>query len=440
MKKIEVWVRDKNTLILKENAEAGDYIDLSSLSSVDFSALEAAIENGKDRVLKEKMESFQHSSLRENEWKLKENDRNWEKRLAEKEKEYQEKNDSLQATIRQYDLNKKMEISELEHRMEMEKKRLLRDKEQEIERFRQKAESDQREFDLHKEKWQNEKDLALEKLRSEYEKKLSEKENAYQMLQRQKAALNVKQTGEDLESWCHNEMLSYMQNGLQNCTWKKDNDVVKNDGETKGSKADFIFRVYASERHGDDEELTSVCLDMKDENPDSANRKKNADYYRELDKNRTKKGCRYALLVSNLETDKPNDLPIFKVNEYPDMYVVRPAYMMTFLNMIASLTARFSELILQEIKADLEVKSQSELLEEFEKIKTTYLDKPLDSMKKQVEEIRKNSESIIRASEKIQTSCETIARSYIEAIEDKIANFEVKIKKEYRAYEQKVKV
>ena len=61
-------------------------------------------------------------------------------------------------------------------------------------------------------------------------------------------------------------------------------------------------------------------------------------------------------------------------------------------------------------------------------------------MKKQVEEIRKNSESIIRASEKIQTSCETIARSYIEAIEDKIANFEVKIKKEYRAYEQKVKV
>lgn len=36
MKKIEVLVRDKNTLILKENAEAGDYIDLSSLSSVDF--------------------------------------------------------------------------------------------------------------------------------------------------------------------------------------------------------------------------------------------------------------------------------------------------------------------------------------------------------------------------------------------------------------------
>lgn len=107
MKKIEVLVRDKNTLILKENAEAGDYIDLSSLSSVDFSALEAAIESGKDRVLKEKMESFQHSSLRENEWKLKENDRNWEKRLAEKEKEYQEKNDSLQAMIRQYDLNKK---------------------------------------------------------------------------------------------------------------------------------------------------------------------------------------------------------------------------------------------------------------------------------------------------------------------------------------------
>ena len=28
------------------------------------------------------------------------------------------------------------------------------------------------------------------------------------------------------------------------------------------------------------------------------------------------------------------DIPIYKVSDYPDMYVVRPAYMMTFLNMI----------------------------------------------------------------------------------------------------------
>lgn len=33
--------------------------------------------------------------------------------------------------------------------------------------------------------------------------------------------MNVKQTGEDLEAWCDNEVNSYMQNGLFNCTWEK---------------------------------------------------------------------------------------------------------------------------------------------------------------------------------------------------------------------------
>ena len=34
---------------------------------------------------------------------------------------------------------------------------------------------------------------------------------------------------EGLESWCNNEVISYMQNGLFNCTWTKDNEVVKNE-------------------------------------------------------------------------------------------------------------------------------------------------------------------------------------------------------------------
>ena len=39
-------------------------------------------------------------------------------------------------------------------------------------------------------------------------------------------------------------------------------------------------------------------------------------FYKKLDENRNKKNCKYAVLVSNLEMDKPNSLPIFKVREY----------------------------------------------------------------------------------------------------------------------------
>ncbi len=55
-----------------------------------------------------------------------------------------------------------------------------------------------------------------------------------------------------------------MQNGLFNCTWEKDNKVIRDENETKGSKADYIFKVYASEAHLDNELLASVCMDIAD--------------------------------------------------------------------------------------------------------------------------------------------------------------------------------
>ena len=115
-------------------------------------------------------------------------------------------------------------------------------------------------------------------------------------MQRQKASLNVKQTGEDLEAWCDNEVNSYMQNGLFNCKWYKDNKSIKEEGEVKGSKADFIFEIYKDNTHS--YLLSSVCLEMKDENPDSVNKKTNADYFKQLDKNRNKKNCKYVRILT----------------------------------------------------------------------------------------------------------------------------------------------
>ena len=241
--------------------------------------------------------------------------------------------------------------------------------------------------------------------------------------------MNVKQTGEDLEAWCDNEVISYMQNGLFNCTWTKDNKVVKNEGEDKGSKADYIFKVYASESHNENELLTSVCLDMKDENPESKTKQTNDHYYKKLDENRIKKGCKYAVLVSNLELDKPNILPIFKVRGYENMYVVRPGYLMVFLNMIASLTTRFSDLVLSKEQEMLELKGKLDLIEEFEKIKKTYLDSPLKALENHIKSITNASKKITDAAKEIDEECEKINKNYIKMINNKIDTFELKLSK-----------
>ena len=274
-----------------------------------------------------------------------------------------------------------------------------------------------------------EKNKALQEQKDILNEKIKEKEEIINNLQRSKANMNVKQTGEDLEAWCDGEITSYMQNGLFNCTWIKDNKVVKEEGETKGSKADYIFKVYASKNHNENELLASVCLDMKDENPDSVNKKTNADYYKQLDKNREKKDCRYAVLVSNLELDKPNISPIFKVREYEDMYVVRPAYMMTFLNMIASLSTHCSDILLSNEKNILEFKTKQDIKDLFENIKATYLDKPLDTLQKSVEDILKNSDAIKTAANKIDEQCDKVKRNYISQIVNKIGKFELSLDK-----------
>lgn len=270
------------------------------------------------------------------------------------------------------------------------------------------------------------KSKALQDQKDMYDQTIREKDEMISNLQRAKASMNVKQTGEDLEAWCDNEVASYMQNGLFNCTWEKDNKVIKEEGESKGSKADYIFRIYASELHKEDEELASVCMDMKDENPDSVNKKSNTDYYKQLDKNREKKKCKYAVLVSNLEMDKPNVLPIFKVNGYDDMYVVRPAYLMTFLNMIASLTAKFADIIMDQ-ENEIGLKTKFALMQEFDDIKKTYLDNPLGMLEKAINEITKNSNNIRTAVQNIDSQCDKINESYINQIQAKIGRFELKL-------------
>ncbi|MBQ9899846.1 MAG: DUF2130 domain-containing protein [Acholeplasmatales bacterium] len=475
MKKVNVIVKDKTLLELAEDANKGDLIDLKELVEVDTTYLDLIIESGKDKVYESKLEEVKKTLIAENKLELnrlnniieslkKDN----EKSLVIKEQEVSKKyNDTInelkeQLKILQETLQSKIDKLNLEY--EASKSKLKQEEQERYSKLEKEYELLKSEFDNKIEKSKIElsnlyekqindikaennlalqkKDSIIEKKDSDfellklkalneqkdvYEAKIREKEDQINALQHAKSSLNVKQTGEDLEAWCNNEVTSYMQNGLFNCVWQKDNKVIREEDELKGSKADYIFKIYASDKHIDTELLASVCMDMKDENPESVNKKSNADYYKQLDKNREKKNCKYALLVSNLEMDKPNVLPIFKVREYENMYVVRPAYLMTFLNMIASLTTRFAELILSKEVEMLELKNKLDLLSEFEEIKKTYLDKPLEMLEKAIATITSNTEAITKAVKNIDDQCDKINKSYINQINEKINKYELKL-------------
>ena len=462
---IKVKVLDKKTLELSENASEGDYIELDKIESLDTGYISSLIEKEKETLLRKRVEEEVKKKeqelnsqkeaalakqkvelLEENNKKIEEFKENlanlklnYEKQISESEKKHKDEinklaneNDKIKANFDSSVANKEKELenkflkekneidrSYLEEKekfksqiveLELEKKNLIDTKEKDI----------QIEIDKITSKFNEEKD----KLKRDYDEKIAK-------LTRDKSVLNSKNIGEDLEVWCDREIRQYMQNGFLNCSWEKDNTVIKNEGENKGSKADFIFKIYADEEKTNANFLTSVCLEMKDENPESTNKKTNKDYYAQLDNNRKKKGTKYALLVSDLERDKSNDLPIYKVIEYKDMYVVRPEYMMTFLNMLVSLNTTFAKLTLIKSREDEKFKSLDEFSKEFDALKKTYLDSQLEKLEKDISALEKSNETIFSASKNISDTISKIRNGYINQIQEKLNKFSVKVNREF---------
>lgn len=276
-----------------------------------------------------------------------------------------------------------------------------------------------------KENLMTEEKLALER------KKAEEYKIKYDELFRQKSSLNVKTIGENLESWCNDAYRNIASlGGFENCTWEKDNQLVKGDFDDSkaGTKADFIFRAYSSDEE-DKVEITSCCMDMKSENPDSTNRKKNSDYFKKLNDDRIKKKCEYALLVSELEMKSDNDVPIYKVGEYENMYVVRPQYFLTFLGILMNLGKKYADLIRKKVREDEKFKTSEQLKADFEDFKRIYLDTPLLKLNKQIADIKKSADTIVDQGQKILDNCASIIDNTLENMKTKIDTLSIKMNK-----------
>ncbi|WP_301120928.1 DUF2130 domain-containing protein [Mycolicibacterium fortuitum] len=190
-------------------------------------------------------------------------------------------------------------------------------------------------------------------LKESHSKEIALKDDLIERLRDLKAKLSVKLLGEDLEQHCETEFNRVRALGFPNAEFGKDNDA------SGGTKGDYVFRDF----NDDGVEYISIMFEMKNESDGSSNKKKNADFFAKLDKDRREKGCEYAVLVSMLEEDSELYTGITDVShEYPKMFVVRPQF---FLAIVALLRNAAQETIV--VKAELEqVKKQNIDITNFE--------------------------------------------------------------------------
>ena len=240
-----------------------------------------------------------------------------------------------------------------------------------------------------------EAELKLKELEADLQIQLKKKEEEVQYYKDLKTRMSTKLVGETLEQHCMTLFNQLRTAAYPNAYFEKDNAVSKE----SGSKGDFIFKDFA-----DGQEYISIMFEMKNENDTTATKHKNEDFFKELDKDRTEKGCEYAVLVSMLEPDSDfYNAGIVDVSyRYPKMYVVRPQCFISIITLLAN--AAKNSLGYQ--KALVEVKNQNIDVTHFEDDLNGYkewfsrnVELAKDKFEKSIEEIDKTIDHLQKVKE-----------------------------------------
>lgn len=249
-----------------------------------------------------------------------------------------------------------------------------------------------------------EKQLLESSLKERFASELRTKDEMIAYYKDMKAKLSTKMVGETLEQHCEIEFEKLRATGFKNAEFGKDNDA------SSGSKGDYIYREY--DENGN--ELISIMFEMKNEGDETATKKKNEDFLRELDKDRNEKRCEYAVLVTLLEADNElyNTGIIDVSHKHSKMYVIRPQFfipMITLLRNAAMNSMQYkSELALVRAQ-NIDVTHFEDQLNDFrdsfgrnyrlasEKFKTA-----VDSIDKSIAQLQKTKENLLRSEDNLR--------------------------------------
>mgnify|MGYP000571751566 FL=1 len=180
---------------------------------------------------------------------------------------------------------------------------------------------------------ETEKELLEKSLNVKYAAQLKTKDDIIKLKDEEitlrkdmKQKLSTKMLGETLELHCEIEFNKLRATAFQNAYFEKDND------SRGGTKGDYIYR--ETDEAGN--EIISIMFEMKNENDETATKKRNEDFFAKLDKDRTEKTCEYAVLVSLLESENEfyNTGIVDVSHKHDKMYVVRPQFFIPIITLL----------------------------------------------------------------------------------------------------------
>ena len=245
-------------------------------------------------------------------------EKNVQEALFKKEKEF----NALQSELEQ--LKQQLQFKEVELSQKFQED--IHAKERMILELKQEKELQQKEQEVQQTALKEKYELELRSKKDQFELELKAKDEAIAFYKDFKAKQSTKMVGESLEQHCEIEFNRLRMTAFPRAEFGKDNDAKT------GSKGDYIYREY--DENGI--EILSIMFEMKNENDETATKKKNEHFFKELDKDRHEKQCEYAILVSLLESD--NELyntGIVDVSyQYPKMYVVRPQFFIPIITLL----------------------------------------------------------------------------------------------------------
>lgn len=306
------------------------------------------------------------------------------------------------------DLRRLLETSDSRHELDLEKERsrsrdLLNENERRISELSGKLEA--------KELEAGKRELELKEQHAAVLKAKDEEIERYRDL---KSRLSTKMLGETLEQHCFNSFYQARNFGaFADATLEKDNDVVE------GTKGDFVFRDYINGT-----ECVSIMFEMKNEDENTRSKHRNEDFFAKLDKDRTRKKCEYAVLVSTLEADSElyNQGIVDVSYRYAKMYVIRPQFFLPVISLISK-TSRAQASTMIELRRDLAVaQAQSVDVTNFEERRNRFA----SEFMKFVNDHKKKHESALESIDKA-----------ISAAEKQIENLQ-KVKKLFETSNQKL--
>ena len=232
----------------------------------------------------------------------------------------------LQSQLANAETQKQLEISEK-----------MKQSESEAMKLQSALENKDLEYKLEREALEKQHFLALK----DKDRFIAMKEEEVQRYKDFKQSQSTKMIGESLEQHCESQFNKLRSTAFPTAYFEKDNDA------SSGSKGDYIFR----EVDENGVELISIMFEMKNEGDETATKKKNEDFFKELDKDRNQKNCEYAILVSMLEADNEvyNEGIVDVSHRYEKMYVIRPQFFIPLISLLRN-SARNAMAYKQELQ------------------------------------------------------------------------------------------